>query len=417
MCRTPQALRPGHSSFAPGRLSNVLIAPLEEVRERPQGRATSALCPSYHVETAATRDDMEAHRTAWELLAKSAAEPNVWYEPWLLFPAVDELGASVQFQFAFVYRTTPGPNPTRELCGVFPFEVTRESIWVPCRALKLWRHMFCFFGAPLIHRDHLADVWRAILDWAADSQPRPWWLDLTHQPVEGPLWHSLLDAASERHQAIYPVEQFHRARLVRGETFDRHCQFAMSAHCRQELRRKHRRLGELGNLELRVLGENDSIETWIEWFLSLEAQGWKGRETSALASALAQRSFFENLACGAFARHQLHLMGLFLDGRPVAMKCNLLALPGSFSSKIAFDESLAKYSPGVLLEWENTHWLLEQSEIEWMDSCANPGHFMIGQLWKHSRQLQRVLIPVRRRGDLALGKPYEDESNHDHATP
>lgn len=383
-------------------MSHALIAPLEEVREPSAVRASSALCASFHVDTAATRDDMEAHRAAWELLTQSVAEPNVWYEPWLLLPAVDELGQGVQFQFAFVYRTTLGPNPTRELCGVFPFELTRESRWAQCRALKLWRHSLCFFGAPLMHRNHLEDVWRAIFDWAAGSQSRPWWLDLTHQPAEGPLWHSLLDAARERHQSIYPVEQFHRARLVRGESFDRHCREAMSAHCRQELRRKHRRLGELGNLELRVLGENDSIETWIEWFLALEAHGWKGRESTALASDPAQRSFFENLACGAFARHRLHLMGLFLDGRPVAMKCNLLASPGSFSFKIAYDESLAKFSPGVLLEMENTHWLLEQSEIDWMDSCAKPGHFMIGRLWKHSRQLQRVLIPTSRRGDLAL---------------
>jgi CelD/BcsL family acetyltransferase involved in cellulose biosynthesis len=267
----------------------------------------------------------------------------------------------------------------------------------------MWRHLHCFLGAPLIHRDHLAEVWTSLLEWAANSAPTPWWIDLSHQPAEGPLWHSLLDVARERRQTLYPVESFHRACLVRGESFESYCRTAMSAHCRQELRRKRRRLGELGRLELRALGDDDDLDDWTEHFLELESRGWKGRETSALASDPAERRFFENFACGAFARQRLHLLGLFLDGRPIAMKCNLFAAPGSFSFKIAFDESLAKYSPGVLLEWDNTQWLLEQSEIEWMDSCAKPGHFMIGQLWKHCRQLQRVLIPTTRRGDLALG--------------
>jgi len=388
--------------------SSARLAPAtDRVPDRPAvtvrtATTTSPSVPTYTVDVVTDRAGLESHRVAWDMLSSRAAEPNVFYEPWMLLPAIDAFGGSTSFRIAFIYRSQPGSLAPRELCGFFPFEIIRRSAWTGTTVLRLWRHQHCFLGTPLIHQDHVAAVWHTVLNWASASRPTPWWLDLSHQSAEGPLWPALLEVARQREQTIYPVEPFHRAVLHRAEKFDRYCQQAMSAHFRQELRRKRRRLGELGDLELRVLEETDRIDEWIEHFLQVEALGWKGRESSALASSADQRTFFESMACGAFARKKLHLMGLFLDGRPIAMKCNLLTAPGAFSFKIGFDESLSKFSPGVLLEWDNTRWLHEQTEIHWMDSCAKPGHFMIGQLWKDRRLLHRLLIPTCRRGELAL---------------
>ena len=88
------------------------------------------------------------------------------------------------------------------------------------------------------------------------------------------------------------------------------------------------------------------------------------------------------------------MLELRAGGRLVAMKCNLLAPPGAFAFKIAFDEEFSRFSPGVQLELENIEFF-HRGELEWMDSCADPNNAMINRLWGERRQLQSVLYAPR----------------------
>src|SRR6185503_3504833 len=76
----------------------------------------------------------------------------------------------------------------------------------------------------------------------------------------------------------------------------------------------------------------------------------------------------------------------------IAMKCNFLAGAGSFAFKIAFDETCARYSPGVLLELENIRRLHSRRELRWMDSCADSGHPMIEGLWRDRRTVETLVV-------------------------
>jgi len=98
------------------------------------------------------------------------------------------------------------------------------------------------------------------------------------------------------------------------------------------------------------------------------------------------------MAKQAHERGRLMMMGLRLDGRPIAVKYNLLANEGSFAFKIAYDESFARYSPGVLLELDNVEKLHERKDIQWMDSCAAPERFMINHLWPDRREMQTLFF-------------------------
>jgi len=46
---------------------------------------------------------MESHLPAIEELAQAAAEPNVFYEPWMLLPAIDYFGRDADLLFVLVY--------------------------------------------------------------------------------------------------------------------------------------------------------------------------------------------------------------------------------------------------------------------------------------------------------------------------
>lgn len=53
------------------------------------------------------------------------------------------------------------------------------------------------------------------------------------------------------------------------------------------------------------------------------------------------------VARNGFASGQVLLQGLFLDGPPLATLFSFRADAGNFAFKIAYDETFAKYSPGV----------------------------------------------------------------------
>src|SRR5262249_34603394 len=145
---------------------------------------------------------------------------------------------------------------------------------------------------------------------------------------------------------------------------------AVSGARRKELRRQERRLAERGRLTYDVLGAGGTLTRWVDEVIELEGRGWKGRARAALRAPGGNRRFLQAVAAGAFAENRLALLALRIDGRPVAMKCTLLAGDGAVAFKIAYDEDFARYSPGVLLELRNIDWFHEQPALRWMDSCA-----------------------------------------------
>jgi hypothetical protein len=63
--------------------------------------------------------------------------------------------------------------------------------------------------------------------------------------------------------------------------------------------------------------------------------------------------------------------------------------------KIAYDEALARLSPGVLLSAAITEALLADRTILRTDSCATADHPMIGHIWRERLALSDRLIAVR----------------------
>src|SRR5262249_32313859 len=187
-------------------------------------------------------------------------------------------------------------------------------------------------------------------------------------------------------------ESYTRALFQPASDADTYLCAALSAKHRKMIRRLEYRLSEIGRLEYDALSQDDDAAAWIEEFLRLEASGWKGRESSALASNESERSYFKSIATEAFRRGRLVMLALRLDGRPIAYKCNFLAGLGSFTFKIAFDENYAAYSPRMLLEIENGRRLHAQSRIGWVDSCADALNFMFNRLWLTRRPIQNLIV-------------------------
>jgi hypothetical protein len=97
------------------------------------------------------------------------------------------------------------------------------------------------------------------------------------------------------------------------------------------------------------------------------------------------------------------MLGLRLAGKWIALKCNFLSGEGSFAFKIAYDEDYARFSPGTLLELENIRRFHARPGLRWMDSCAEPDHFMVNRLWVDRRGLADLVTTTgRATGDLIV---------------
>ena len=83
---------------------------------------------------------------------------------------------------------------------------------------------------------------------------------------------------------------------------------------------------------------------------------------------------------------------LMQNGRLLAAAITLRSGTSAWFWKIAYDESVARSSPGVQVALDVTELLLADPRIVRADSCATAGHPMIDHLWRERLALADLLI-------------------------
>lgn len=349
-------------------------------------RAPSGAVPTVRiVDPLALSDDLAA---AWDRLADEASEPNPFAERWCLQSALHLLDPERQARLVMVRDGSGG-----SIIGVMPLAPAAKYGRLPLRHVTGWAHPNHFHGAPLVRAGMEDLFWSILLGWCDASN---WAQTLVHLPrltEDGPLHRALIGAARARGGAAVVVHREERALLESDLSPDAYWDQAVRAKKRKELRRQASRLAEEGRVSIRRWQSGDSIDRWIDAFLDLERRGWKGRAGSALASHGDTEAWFRAVVTGAAAAGRLDMRVLALGDRPLAMLINFLCAPGGFSFKTAFDEDYARFSPGVLLQQANLD-LLSDPAIDWVDSCAAPGHPMIDSVWRERRRLVWVNVPL-----------------------
>lgn len=332
----------------------------------------------------------------WDALAAEAAAPNVFLERWFIEASIRHIACPASLRLAFV-RGADG-----QLIGVATFFLARRYGRMVLSHAQTWSHYHAFLGTPLIHRDHVEEFWTTLLSALDETD----WADgLVHLTglVEGDVVHQgLIAAAHQLGRACDTVHRTKRAALHAGMSAADYAESHIRKKKRKEIGRLVSRLGELGTIDYDVADSNDLVTEMTDQFLALEAAGWKGKAGSALACTPETDAFFREITASAWAAGKLDLRRLSVGGKPIAVLVNFLALPGSFSYKIAFDENYARYSPGVLIQLDNLK-NLERDGFGWMDSCAVENHPMINSLWAERRTIIRVSLPL---GGLKRGMVF-----------
>lgn len=311
----------------------------------------------------------------WRDLADNALEPNPFFEPELVLAARTHLVGEREATLLVV-------EDGDAWLACLP--VTRQRI-DGVAVTATWLHLYCFLGTPLLCADAPDTAARALLARGCNGSP----LSLRRLAADGPAAAALQLAAIDLGLATVFESRSERALLRRrsdGSYLD-----AMRGHRRRELNRMGRALARELGTELEVVDETTTPGA-VGAFLELERSGWKGQSQTALASDDDHAAFFTSICAALSEQGRLELLCLRAGDRRVAMKCNIYAGEGGFCFKIAYDEQLARFSPGVQLERENVRVFAENRHERWQDSCADQENTMINRLWPDRRVLATVVL-------------------------
>jgi hypothetical protein len=85
------------------------------------------------------------------------------------------------------------------------------------------------------------------------------------------------------------------------------------------------------------------------------------------------------------------------------MQCNLVDGGVVFGFKVAYDEALARFSPGALLEVDAFRVFHESPSLKSADSCASPDSELVNRIWPDRRRLQTLIVPTQARRAALIG--------------
>src|SRR3989442_15355605 len=123
------------------------------------------------------RESLAAIVAPWEDLAAHAIEPNPFYEPWILLPALQAQGEGEQFRCISIWDEG-------RLIGLFPFERRRRFKGLPVPTLTSSRHSAYLLCMPLVRAHAPTECLRALVQWPVSHSSV---LELPNVQAPGPL--------------------------------------------------------------------------------------------------------------------------------------------------------------------------------------------------------------------------------------
>ena len=195
--------------------------------------------------------------------------------------------------------------------------------------------------------------WEGRLDilermWCALCDARRWdVVRIDHLPDHSPTLTAALTVARARgwRTLVRPTFLTPWRPLCRFTPWDE----GLAKKFKSNLRRRERRLAELGDVRLDVVRGGDALKQALQVFYQLEASGWKGESGTAITQRPRVRQLYDRLVERADADGGVWIPILTLSGTPVAAQVLRISGRTIFGLKTAYDQMYAKYGPGQLL--------------------------------------------------------------------
>ena len=242
---------------------------------------------------------------------------------------------------------------------------------------------------------------RRLLSGVVGLRCRP--LELTFLPRSGVAMTALDDVLdSSRRPALWESVRDQPRIDTTGRWEDYEVR-ELSPQRRSELRRKTRRLAELGALELDVRDGRERLDELLQEGLCLEAAGWKGRAGTAVLARPARHRFYTAIARWAAEAGILRLAFLRLDGEPLAFSFSIEDGGVHYGLKLAYDEEYKRFSPGILFVLRLIERNFRLPELTGFDMCGGTEDFKKELCPVFASQLRLRLLRTGPAGVLDRG--------------
>jgi CelD/BcsL family acetyltransferase involved in cellulose biosynthesis len=252
-------------------------------------------------------------------------------------------------------------------------------------------------GGPEVPDAAAEELLSLLLQPNQPPQQRPDVLIARRIPAEGPIWEALTKLARSGAIALDPIVTWERAMLDRRVAPDAEAYLrqAVSGTRLKRLRQKRKALEKLGSLSLEVAEIPEAVAAAFETFCRLEAQSWKGRAGTALAQDAAGKAYVGGLLGALAPERNAFALSLQQDGRAIAASLFVRSGGEVVFWKTAYDETLSKHSPGVVLDTMVTEWLYQQPWFEIMDAGHDDAVDPNREIWAERRKVADVVIDMR----------------------
>lgn len=326
---------------------------------------------------------------AWRELCHRAAEPNPLFEPACLVPAARHLARGREI--ALVVAEEGG-----EMLGAMPVRVEPRWHRAPVTTATTDVRRMTYLGTPLVDADRPAPALHAMLQALADAghAGRAGLAELRWVHAGGPVHGAMQQVLSEGWTATV-AERFDRPFLARrpGLSYSDH----LDSKFRRDRLRLRRRLEEHLGGEVAIVDRRGSSEA-VQELIDLEHSGYKGRTGISLASVAGEPRYFTEM-CAAFAEDgRLQVLALEGGGRTVAMLASVRGAGGLFALKIAHDETLSRFGPGVALHLGSFEHFHVEAGAAWIDTCTFSGNESLLRLYPDRRAIVTYLVALHRGG-------------------
>lgn len=333
-----------------------------------------------------------------EYLSRRAIEPNVFFNPRFLAPAMPRLDDRA-VQLAILRDETPARSRMRLL---FPFSIEKPSLQFGPSIIRCWANAFAPLGTPLIDADDPVSVVEDLFEIMGRGHLKlPSVLVFPDMRSHGAATALLKQVAFDRNLPLYTTRREMRPTLASPLDGEDYLRESLGAHHRRDLGRLRRKLETLGRIEHTVVrGQRDVIDA-MEAFLTLEASGWKGSQRTAMAIDRYRAAFAREAIYMLAEEDQVRVHTLTLNGKAIAAMVVFVEAGVAYTWKTAFDETYARYSPGNLLLVEVTKQHLDDPNIVTTDSCAVPDHPVMSRFWTEREPMETLVIGLAVAADRA----------------
>lgn len=329
--------------------------------------------------------------SAWADLERRAVESNAYMSRHFVLPALQHLDRQSEVVALLVERIASG---SRELVGLGLFTPINRVQRFPMPFLRTYRSRHSYLGGPLLDRDAAAPAAQALLEFLRSSRSCWHGMEVSHLPGDGATRKALHAAALTIRASWRERCRFERAMLVPNAVGEQHLNSVLTPGRLKDLRRRRRRLDELGSVRWRALAGEDVNQACIDRFLHLEHRGWKGANGSSLMSRPQDEQFFRKMIENFSSTGSALFTELTLNDQVIASTSNLIAGNGGFAFKLGWNPEYERMSPGLLNEIELVrHAPLVFAGLDHVDSGAVEGSFL-EELWSDRRSVVDDLYAV-----------------------